>query len=359
MKITRILAATFALLLPLAVSATTLVIPASGTGPGANDSHWQTELTLHNLSASAVAATITFHDALGSAGTSSVTVGPRATVAIADVVASRFGRDAATGAIEVTFDSAFAHKLTVSSRTFNKSASGEFGQDIPAVDQSNIPDAGSTIVLSGPSSAIDARFNFGVYADSASTIQWDLVRADGSIAASKEISYAAGTQAQYNQPAAGITALFNIAAQDNDTIHARVTSGRAAAYGSAVNNASGDPTYVPGLIALPDTRINFLGVAFGDGISVNVADANHDGVLDRSLDIPTGSWPVSFRLVVNSSTPAKFELLNAPPQLRFFDTNGGLTFWPDASSGGTTLNVKVRVTADGVTEIITIPFTLH
>ncbi|HEV7487097.1 MAG TPA: hypothetical protein VGQ65_15575 [Thermoanaerobaculia bacterium] len=359
MKITRILAATFALLLTLAAGATTLVIPASGTGPGANDSHWQTELTLHNLSASAVAATLTFHDILGSADTSSVTVAPRATVAIADVVASRFGRTAATGAIEVTFDSAFAHKLTVSSRTFNKSATGEFGQDIPAVDQSTLPDAGSTIVLSGPSSTADSRFNFGVYADSASTIQWDLVRADGTIAASKEISYAAGTQAQYNQPAFGIAALFNIASQDNDTVQAMVTSGRAVAYGSVVNNSSGDPTYVPGLIALPDTRINFLGVAFGDSHTVNVPDANHDGVLDRSLDIPTGTWPVSFRLVVNSSTPATFEIVNAPPQLRFFDTEGGLTFWPDAASSGTTLNLKVRVTADGVTEIITIPLTLH
>jgi hypothetical protein len=355
MKITRILAAVFATLLSLAAGATTLVIPASGTGPGANDSHWQTELTLHNLSASPVAATLTFHDILGSAGTSSVTVAPRATVAIADVVATRFGR-AATGAIEVTFDSAFAQKLTVSSRTFNKSASGEFGQDIPAVNQSDIPDAGDTIVLSGPSSATDARFNFGVYADTASTIQWDLVRADGSIAASKEISYAAGTQAQYNT---GVSTLFNAASQDNDTVHAIVTNGRAIAYGSVVNNTSGDPTYVPGILARADSRINFAGVAYGDSATVNVSDANHDGILDRSIDVQSGSWPISFRLVVNSATPATFELLNAPPQLHFYDATGGLTWWPDAASSGTTLNLKVRVTADGATEIITIPFTIH
>ena len=356
MKITRILAVIFATLLPLAAGATTLVIPASGTGPGANDSHWQTELTLHNLSASPITATLTFHDILGSAGTSTVTVAPRATVAIADVVATRFGRAAATGAIEVTFDSAFAQKLTVSSRTFNKSAAGEFGQDIPAVDQSSIPDAGSTVVLSGPSSATDARFNFGVYADTASTIQWDLVRADGSIAASKEISYAAGTQAQYNF---GISTLFNKDSQDNDTVHAIVTSGRAIAYGSVVNNASGDPTYVPGILARADSRINFAGIAFGDSTSVSVPDANHDGVLDRSIDVQSGSWPINFRIVVNSTTPATFELLNAPSQLRFYDANGGLTWWPDAASSGTTLNLKVRVTADGATEIITIPFAIH
>jgi hypothetical protein len=355
MNRTRILAAIFATLLPLAAGATTLVIPASGTGPGANDSHWQTELTLHNLSASAITTTLTFHDVLGSAGTSTVTVAPRATVAIADVVATRFGRGAATGAIEVTFDSAFAQKLTVSSRTFNKSASGEFGQDIPAVDQASIPDVGSVVVLSGPSSATDARFNFGVYADSASTIQWDLVRADGSIAASKVISYGAGTQAQYNF---GVSSLFNAAPQDNDTVHASVTNGRAISYGSVVNNESGDPTYVPGILARADSRINF-GIAFSDSATINVADANHDGVLDHAIDIPTNTWPLSFRLVVNSATPATFELLNAPPQLRLTDAQGGLTWWPDAATSGTTLNLKVRVTADGTTEIITIPFTIH
>jgi hypothetical protein len=360
MKTTRTLAVLFAVLLPLIAGATTLVIPASGTGPGANDSHWQTELTLHNTSASPVTATLTFHDILGSAGSSSVTVGPRGTVALADVVASRFGRTSATGAIEVTFDSAFAQKLIVSSRTFNKSAGGEFGQDIPALDQASIPGIGSTIVLSGPSSATDSRFNFGLYADSASSIQWDLVRADGTVAASREISYAAGTQTQYNaQSIYGVSTFFNAATQDNDTVQAVVTSGSAVAYGSVINNASGDPTYVPGLIAFPDTRIDFLGVGFGDSTSVNVPDANHDGVLDRSLDVPSGTWPISFRLIVNSATPATFELLNAPSQLRFFDTHGGLTFWPDPASSGTTLNLKVRVTADGVTEIITIPINIH
>src|SRR5712671_960403 len=174
MKITRIIATLLTTLLPLAASATTLVIPASGTGPGANDSHWQTELTLHNTSASTIAATLTFHDLLGAAGTSTVSVAPRATVAIADVVATRFGRTSATGAIDITFDSAFAQKLTVSSRTFNKSTAGEFGQDIPAVDLASVPATASVIVLSGPSSATDARFNFGLYAADASTVKWDL-----------------------------------------------------------------------------------------------------------------------------------------------------------------------------------------
>lgn len=356
MNIKRILTTTIAALLPLAVSATTLIVPASGTGAGVNGSHWQTELTLHNTSASPVTATLTFHDAIGAAGTSTVAVAPRATVAIADVVATRFGRESATGAIEITFDNAFAQKLTIASRTFNTTSGGELGQDIPAIDASTAPDAGNTIVLGAPSSEAAARFNFGVYAVTAATVQWDLLRADGSVAASKQVTYAAGSQNQYND---GITTFFNSSPQDSDTVHAVVTQGRALAYGSAINNASGDPTFVPGLLVRPDLRINFAGVSFGDHGAIDVADANHDGVLDRAIDVQTGSWPIGFRVVVNSSTGATFELVNPPSDLKLVDTHGGILWTPSASLSGTTTTLTLRVTADGSTEIITIPVNLR
>jgi len=356
MKANRIITAVFATLLPLAAGATTLVIPASGTGPGANDSHWATELTLHNTSASAITTTLTFHDVTGAAGTSAVTVAPRATVSIADVVATRFGRTTATGAIDVTFDDAFARKLTVTSRTFNKSDAGEFGQDIPSVDLASVPADGSVVVLSGPSSASDARFNVGIYAADASTVKWDLVRADGSVAASKEISYAAGTQVQYNS---GVSSLFNVDSQDNDTVQATVTSGRALPYGSVVNNASGDPTYVPAVLALSDRRINFLGVEFGNYGKIDIADANHDGTLDRAIDIQTSTFPVGFRVVVSAATPATFELIDAPSGARLADANGTIFWMPDARFAGTSTTLRLRVTADGTTEIITIPVNIH
>ncbi|MEA2163651.1 MAG: hypothetical protein QOK37_1778 [Thermoanaerobaculia bacterium] len=352
MNIKRILAVTIAALLPLAASASTMIVPASGTGPGANDSHWQTELTLHNTSSSTITTTLTFHDALGAAGTSTVSVAPRATIAIADIVGNNFGQSSATGAIEITFDSAFAQKLSVSSRTFNKSAAGEFGQDIPAADAASAPTAGNTIVLSGPSSATGARFNFGVYAVTAATVQWELVRADGSIAATKSVSYASGSQNQYNY---GVSTFFNASSQDNDTVHAVVTSGRALAYGSTVNNASGDPTYVPGVLVRPDLRINFLGVSLGDTGRIDVADANHDGVLDRTIEVPTGKFPTGFRVVVASASAVKFELVNPPSDVSFFDANGGIIWAASATASGTNTTLTLRVTADGSTEIITIP----
>ena len=138
-----------------------------------------------------------------------------------------------------------------------------------------------------------------------------------------------------------------------------MTKGRALAYGSVINNASGDPTYVPGLLARSDLRINFLGVSFGDTGTIDIADANHDGLLDRAVDIQTGTFPVAFRVVVASTSGATFELINAPSDVKFFDAHGGILWTPSAFAAGTSATLTLRVTADGSTDIITIPVNIH
>src|SRR4051794_21479180 len=92
MSIKRILTFAALALLPLAAGATTFVVPAAGTGPGANGSHWQTELTLHSSSSASMNVRLVFHDAAGAAETTAVDLAPRATVALQDVVQNKFGR---------------------------------------------------------------------------------------------------------------------------------------------------------------------------------------------------------------------------------------------------------------------------
>ena len=164
MKIKHLIAATAAALLPMAASAATLIIPAAGTGTGINQSHWQSELTLHNTGASAMHVRLVFHDASGAGESAEVDVAARATVAIEDIVRTRFQRQAATGAIEIVVDDAAAKRLAVTSRTFIRSDRGEFGQDIPAVSVSDAAVAGQVAVLTGPSAVDSTRYNFGLYA---------------------------------------------------------------------------------------------------------------------------------------------------------------------------------------------------
>src|SRR6266516_862719 len=61
----RIVGITSLALLPFTAGAATLIIPAAGTGPGANGSQWSSELVVHNASSSTVSIDLTYHDAGG------------------------------------------------------------------------------------------------------------------------------------------------------------------------------------------------------------------------------------------------------------------------------------------------------
>jgi hypothetical protein len=350
MRFKNVMSFMAAALLPLAANAATFIVPAAGTGPGANNSHWQSELTLHSTSASAVTATLRFHDSSGAQQSSDVTINARSTVTIADIVNTRFGRESATGAIEITVPDASANRIAITSRTFNTSASGQFGQDIPAINANDAAGAGDVVVLQAPSSASDARFNFGLYALTDAKVRWDLVRADGTtVSPIAEQTYSAGTQLQFNQ---GIANLLGQTEQDNDAVQAVVTNGKLIAYGSAVQNTSGDPSFVPGIRVRVDIKINFLGVDLHENGTIDVADADHDGVLDHPIDIYTLGFPNYFRIVVEGG--ATFEIVEAPSAASVIDTNT-IEWSAPGDMRGTSGVLKVRATVNGVSEILTIP----
>ena len=355
MKIHRFAVLASIALLPLAASAATLIIPAAGTGPGANNSRWETEVTLHNASSESVVVGLTWHDAAGVVTADGITLAPRATKSLPDVAHNLFGRDVATGAIEVTLPDASAKKVGVTSRTFNASPAGEFGQDIPAVRVEDAAAVGDLTALPGPSSAADFRFNFGVYAVTKATVEWELHRADGTIAGSKTIDYAAGDQAQYN---GGISALFGVSEQDGDVVHTHVQDGSAIFYGSAIDNATGDPTFVPGLRLREDTTIRFLGVDVNEDGQIEIQDADRDGVADSPADMYTSMFGNYFRLVAAGPNGEKvtFKILTQDPDILLLDPSGEILWNPGGNVKGTTGVLKVLATdTAGDTSVFVIP----
>jgi hypothetical protein len=354
MKLKHLITTGSLVLLPFAASAASLIIPAAGTGPGANGSSWQTEVTLHNVSSSSIATTLLFHGRDGADGSTTVTLGPRATTSIQDIVHSRFGKDSATGAIEIQVADENLSSIAVTSRTANFSEQGQFGQDIPAVNLADAAKAGDLQVVAGPSSTTDFRFNLGVYAGEATTIHWELVRADGTTAAQKDLTYAAGTQQQYNN---GIEALFGLDAKNDDAVHATVVSGSALVYGSAINQVTGDPAYVPGIAVREDVHISFLGVDVDENGTVDVADANHDGVLDQPIDVFTSLYPNFFRVVASGDNgqAVTYELVNAPRDAQLIDTAGTIEFAPGGDVKGQSGELRVRITSNGHSTVVTIP----
>ncbi|HKO57968.1 MAG TPA: hypothetical protein VJ276_19025, partial [Thermoanaerobaculia bacterium] len=307
MQLKKLITAASIALLPIAASAATYIVPAAGTGPGANNSHWQSELTLHNLALRTLTVDIAFHDTNGASDAVSVDIPSQSTIALADIVKTKFGRESATGGLSIEVADLDAKKLAIASRTFNTSDAGEFGQDIPAAAINDAAAPGDVDVLAGPSSVNDYRFNFGVFAVSELRVQWQLLRADGTVAGSRTETYGAGTQRQFN---GGVQALFNAAPQNSDTVRARVESGRGLFYGSSVNQRTGDPTYVPGVRAREEVALT-LGIDVGADGRVDIGDNDHDGVLDTNLDVRPSFFPTTFRVVATGRENVKptFEIL--------------------------------------------------
>ncbi|HSP16277.1 MAG TPA: hypothetical protein VLV78_16130 [Thermoanaerobaculia bacterium] len=351
MKMKHLMMAAAIALLPLAADAATLIVPVAGSAPGANGSVWKSDVTLHNTSGRAIVATLTYHDQNGAAETFAQTVPPRGTLALQDIVRSTFKRENTLGAIEINVADSDANRIAITSRTFNELATGEFGQDIPAIRSTDAATAGDVAVIEGPTSSVDFRFNVGLYTLTAANIRWDLVRSDGTVAATQTIAYAAGVQ---NQSSAA--ALFNTDLKDNDVVHAAVLSGTAIFYGSIVNQASGDPSFVPGVRTREESRINFLGIDRDQNGTVDVAAK--DNVLSAPVDAYTIGFPTFFRIVTAAESGEKvtYEILSSTADARLVDDIGTVQLVASAALKGTTGDLTVRATAaDGQSTVLTIP----
>ncbi len=357
MKLKSILAVAVLTLLPLAAQAAPLYIPVSGTGPGANFSSWQTELTLHNTGSTPISVALTFHDANGSAESVQITVAARSTISLADVVKTKFGRVSATGAIEITPQGDSAGRLTISSRTMNKVESGDYGHDTPVLRGDEATQAGELAVIAGPSDAISSRFNFGVYAIDKTTVKWELIRADGTLSATKQIEYLAGTQQQYNY---GVTSIEMFArdAASNDVVHATVLQGSAFFYGAIIDQKSGDPTYVPGVRTRPEFRFRFIGVDLDEDGTVDLRDTDRDGILDQTLEASIGVFANYFRVLAEgpNGEPVSFAIVSSTAPAELTDLLGTVQMAPGPELLGKSGSLKIRVfTRNGEIEILTIP----
>lgn len=352
MKFRNLIAIAATALLPIAGSAATLVVPAAGTGPGANNSQWQSELTIHNAAPRAATVTISFHQGASVLGSTTLTLQAKQTVSQADV-ARTLGATGGSGAIVIEVADRDARAIAVTSRTFNTSSEGEFGQDIPSVDVLNAARPGDLAVLNGPSVAQNNRFNFGLYAIDATNVTWELVRADGTVAATKAASYAAGQHVQYGS---GIETFLGATPAANDAVSARVTGGKAIFFGSIVN-ATGDPTYVPGVRTRDDIIINFTGVDLDENGTVDIADANHDGVLDAPIDIFTSLFPAYFRVVAAGEfgETVTYEIVSSPAPADLLDAHGTMRVVAAGDKKNTTGEIVVKVTAGGASTLVTLP----
>lgn len=354
MSFKRLIAFSAIGLLSLAANAAQIIIPAAGSGAGANLSKWQSDVLLHNAAPRTIALNASFHIGTQVIGPKPVELRTKQTLHINDMVRQFFGLESGTGAIVFDLQDRDVKYVGITSRTYNNAPGGdEYGQDIPSFNATEAVKAGEVAVLSNPNINIGLfRFNFGVYAIENTTIRWELLRADGVVDATKEITYAAGEQQQHNN---GVDKLLAVVPKPGDSLYARILSGKALVYGSSINR-SGDPSYVPSSTLREDVVINF-GIDEDENGTIDISDADHDGVLDAPITVYTSMFPAHFRIVVTSEfgEPVTLEVVDSEADAVFRDANGTMRVGAAGDLKNKNGSIVVRATTGTTETLLTIP----
>ena len=210
-------------------------IAAVAHAPGALGTSWQTDVRLFNGGATTANVTAIFTHA-GQEGWNhfaavKLSIAPKQVVALDDVVAATM-RTSGVGQLEFLGDT---DALVVTSRTYTRASGGTYGQFIPAVSTA---EASTLAYVPQVQATAGFRTNLG-FAEAAGgsgTVRVTLFdAANGAVVSLNDYPVVPFDQLQF--PATGPALM---------TAELRVVSGdaRILAYGSVIDNQSGDPIYV-------------------------------------------------------------------------------------------------------------------
>jgi len=207
---------------------------------GANQTRWRSNLAVLNLAGEAGIVNLHYLSNGGDAD-STVTLLDGEQRELEDAAAEFFGLPDTAGAVEVAANV----PLVVTARTFNDAPEGTFGQFLPGVDESGTLSSGSTGIISQLESSESFRTNIGFtnFSGADCTVRVRLMAADGSQLGAKFVSVPSGGWAQQNRIFADTGA--GAVAPGYALVDVMTGGCRVWAYGSVVDNGSGDPTTVP------------------------------------------------------------------------------------------------------------------
>ncbi|HUP64565.1 MAG TPA: hypothetical protein VM557_04730 [Thermoanaerobaculia bacterium] len=343
MTLRRTLLTLILTLLPFAAFADSdIIIPITGSAIGADRSDWQGAVTIHNASNVPRSYDITFILTDGTVLTREEYLPARNTISYSNI-ALHLGVERGTGALIIHVHDEQAGQFAVTSRVVNHTSTGRFGQDIPAIPASDAFRTGVTGVIPGPTSVVDERFNFGIFALEPTRVMWRLLRNNGTVAAEVERSYEAHDQVQYNQ---GVESLLEAEPNQDDVIHARVLEGAAMFYGSSIDNQSGDPTFIPAVPVREEFLVRMLGVDLDENGTVDIEDADGDGILDAEFTVWANTFPNFFNVVVTGGEAPiqSWQIVSGPELTEMANQEGTVTSMPSSSWIGKSTTIVVRVT---------------
>lgn len=276
-----------------------LIFPIVGHATGANDSLFESDIRVTNLTAETARYELHFTpsntDGTQAGSVSTIEIAPNATLAIDDIVASLFGTgttSSATGMLEVrplTTSSSSSNNFfggaatsairelatAAASRTYNFTPDGTFGQFIPAVRFADFVGRAATgtapSILSlqqvAQSSAYRANFGFGEASGTPADLAVRVYDTSSTLLKTINVQLKAGEHQQLN----GMLATNGITNLADGRVEVEVTGGdgKVTAYVSEVDNKTNDPLLVSSVLkgAVTSNKYVVPGVAYLDNPS--------------------------------------------------------------------------------------------
>jgi outer membrane protein assembly factor BamB len=263
-----------------------LLVPSVAHAPGANSTQWRTNLVMANRNATSVSAVLTLYsyETGATMQVRNVALAAGETVEWEDVLVSLFGLSASTsnkGSIHISSN----HPPFASSRTFNQGTTGTFGQYCPALKSKDAITDGQTGTILQLKKTSAFRSNLGVQNLGASSVSVAVKLYNGGgvqVGSTLTRSIAGNAYYQWDDVFAKAGAAGEPIAYA--TVKVGTPGGRVWAYGSVVDNATGDPTTIPALTGPPAGPYLVPSVAHAPGTSntqwrSNLAVANRNATL--------------------------------------------------------------------------------
>jgi hypothetical protein len=233
----------------LTAAATDLIVPSLAHAPGSGGTQWRTDVAAVNRDTvpATVSLSYTSYDGTRTLGRTA-SIDALATTEWPDIVVTLFGLSADEsnkGTLRVSSPS----PLALTSRTFNQAASGTFGQYYPALAGSDALTPGQVGILPQIKKNSSFRTNLGVVnlGDTEVAVLVKLFGTSGArVGGSRTITVPAGRWLQQDD----IFGSLGAGSQDiaYATVEVQTVGGRAWAYASVIDNATGDPTTIPVLV---------------------------------------------------------------------------------------------------------------
>jgi uncharacterized repeat protein (TIGR01451 family) len=229
-----------------------LIIPAVAHAGGIN-SNFQSDVRVANTGPQAQKYQLTFTPDDGTPKSTTVSIDPGKTLALDDILATWFGNGtSAIGTLEIRPMSASTSTSTTTpsvttfaaSRTYNVTASGTFGQYIPAIPFSQFVAKNGIISLQQIASSSAFRTNLGLLEGSGdpASVLVSVFGNDGAKLTEFTQTLTGGQHLQLN----GVLAAKGLTNLADGRIEVKVTSagGKVTAYASVLDNATNDPLLV-------------------------------------------------------------------------------------------------------------------